>query len=220
MGTAVPQEFSPAGGSERSGAPYVQGGRSAQKSRTRQALVNAARDELARGVPVTVESVAAAAGISRTTAYRYFRNHRELVAAAHPQIDSPSLLPDPAPADPAERLALVMHSFLVDVTVAWEPQLRAALQLSLQSPREQVEGAPTLRQGRAIGWILEALEPLRATHPEVDLNRLARAIRSAAGIESLVWLTDVAGLSREEAVDVMAHSAQALLRDALDGPAE
>jgi hypothetical protein len=45
--------------------------------------------------------------------------------------------------------------------------------------------------------------------------RLVLAIRSATGIEALVWLTDVAGLSREEATALMRGSAQALLESAL-----
>jgi hypothetical protein len=48
-----------------------------------------------------------------------------------------------------------------------------------------------------------------------ELRHLAIAIRSAAGIEPLVWLTDIAGLSRAEAVQVMRQSARALLRAAL-----
>ncbi|MCY1144974.1 TetR family transcriptional regulator [Actinoplanes sp. Pm04-4] len=177
----------------------------------------AARQELAGGRPVTVESAAAAAGISRTTAYRYFANHRDLIAAAHPQIDVESLLPDPAPADPAERLSLVLRVFIHDVTLAWEPQLRAALQLALAPPREAVAAdAGTLRQGRGIRWILEALEPLADTHPGLDLPLLARAIRSAAGIEALIWLTDVGGLSRARAAEVMRASAMSVLRDATE----
>ena len=205
MGTAVPQDS------------YVNSGRSAQKRRTRDALVAAARAELARGRPVTVESAATAAGISRTTAYRYFANHRDLIAAAHPQIDVESLLPSPAPDRPAERLSLVMRAFIDDVTLAWEPQLRAALQLALARPREPgVADAGTLRQGRGIRWIAEALQPLADTRPGLDLAVLARAIRSAAGIEALIWLTDVGGLSRERAAEVMHASAMAILRDAVD----
>lgn len=41
------------------------------------------------------------------------------------------------------------------------------------------------------------------------------AIRCAVGIEALVWLTDIADLSRQEAVEVMRWSARALLRSAL-----
>ena len=41
------------------------------------------------------------------------------------------------------------------------------------------------------------------------------AIRATFGIEALVWLTDVAGLSREDAVDLMRSSARTLLRSAI-----
>ncbi len=212
MGTVVPSE-APAPGS----TGYADTGRSAQKRRTRDALVTAARQELARGRPITVESAATAAGVSRTTAYRYFANHRDLIAAAHPQIDLESLLPDPAPAEPAERLSVVMRAFIEDVTLAWEPQLRAALHLALAPPSEPgTADAGALREGRGIRWILQALQPLADTHPGLDLQLLARAIRSAAGIEALVWLTDVGGLPREEAARVMHASASAILRDATD----
>jgi len=71
-----------------------------------------------------------------------------------------------------------------------------------------------LRGGRAIGWIENALVPLRETISEAGVNRLALAIRSAAGVEALVWFTDVAGLSRDEAAGVMLWSARAILRSA------
>jgi len=210
MGTGVPERQP-----KRPSSPYVDSGRSGQKRRTRDALLTAARQELAGGRPVTVESAAAAAGVSRTTAYRYFANHRELIAAAHPQIDVDSLLPASAPQDPAERLSLVMSSFIHQVTLAWEPQLRAALHLALSRPRTSGDGdAVTLRQGRGIGWIVQALEPLALTHPTLNLDLLARAIRSAAGIESLIWLTDVGGLSRQQAARVMHASAMAIFHDA------
>ncbi|MCO4250461.1 MULTISPECIES: hypothetical protein [Pseudarthrobacter] len=54
-----------------------------------------------------------------------------------------------------------------------------------------------MRQGRAIAWISEALAPLQGQWAGQDIQRLVLAIRSATGIESLVWLTDVGGLSRE-----------------------
>jgi hypothetical protein len=69
-----------------------------------------------------------------------------------------------------------------------------------------------LRQGRAIGWITEALAPLRGQLPDADLDRLVLAIRSAIGIEARVWLTDVAGLSPADATQLMRWSARALYR--------
>ena len=64
---------------------YEESGRTAQKARTRNALLDAARDLLAlNGEVPTVEDAAAAASISRTTAYRYFPSQAALLAAAHP----------------------------------------------------------------------------------------------------------------------------------------
>ena len=65
-----------------------------------------------------------------------------------------------------------------------------------------------------IGWIEDALAPLRGRLPDPELRRLVLAIRATTGIEALVWLTDIAGLSREEASELMRSSARALLRDA------
>jgi len=66
-----------------------------------------------------------------------------------------------------------------------------------------------------IGWLEEALQPLKGKIPKAELRRLVYAIRCAVGIEALVWLCDVAGLSRREAVEVMRWSASGLLRAAL-----
>lgn len=196
--------------------PYESGGRHQQKARTRQALISATRELLTQGAIPTVEQAAAAAGISRTTAYRYFPNQRTLLLAAHPETQQQSLLPEDAPSDPQARLDLVMEAF-TRITVEWEPQLRTSLRLSLEPAPDADQ--PVLRGGRAIGWIEHALAPLCETNPEIDVHRLAVAIRSASGIEALIWLTDVAGLSREEAVETMRWSARALLQAALAGAA-
>jgi AcrR family transcriptional regulator len=192
--------------------PYEAAGRTRQKLRTRNALVAAARQLVAEGRSPRVEDAAAAASISRTTAYRYFKNQAELLAAAHPETDRLSLLPRNAPADPAARLDAVIKEFL-RIVCETEPQQRTMLRLSLDP--NGPERSLVLRQGRAIGWIEDALAPLRARISQQRLRRLVLAIRSAAGIEALVWLTDVAGLSRDEAVRMMRWSASAMLRATL-----
>jgi AcrR family transcriptional regulator len=192
---------------------YESAGRTHQKQRTRQALIDAARELMARGITPRVDEAAANAFISRTTAYRYFPNQRALLIAAHPEIEARSLLPEVPPADPEARLDIVIQSFL-RLIVDTEPQQRAMLRLSLD-PEPSVRGELPLRQGRAIGWISEALAPLGSRMSKAEVRRLAVAIRSAAGIEALVWLTDIAGLSRKQAVEVMRGSARALLRSAL-----
>ncbi len=193
--------------------PYELRGRTQQKARTRAAMVAATRQLLAEGLTPTVEQAAERAQVSRTTAYRYFPNQRALLIASYPELDAASLLGPDAPADPATRLELVTEQIAGQV-IEYEAELRAMLRLSLESPPPDQAALP-LRRGRAIGWIEDALSPLRERFPETELHQLALAIRATLGIEALVWLTDVAGLSRDEAVELMRSSARALLRSAL-----
>ncbi|MFY9915135.1 MAG: TetR/AcrR family transcriptional regulator [Nocardioidaceae bacterium] len=194
---------------------YEKVGRTRQKQRTRDALVSATRHLIEQGeIAPTVEQAAEYASVSRTTAYRYFSSQDALLVAAHPEITAVSLLPDVASegSDPQARFAKAVGAF-VDMVVDTEPQLRAMLRVSLEPGSKDLP----LRQGRAIGWFEDGMEGLPLAAPE--RRRLAQAVRSAVGIESLIWLTDVGGLSRPEAAATMRWSAQALLRTALaEGP--
>ena len=189
----------------------LESGRTNQKLRTRNALLGAARALIEKGGSPTVEDAAAAAAISRTTAYRYFKNQAELLAAAHPEIHVP-LLPAKAPKDVEARLDLLAKEMTKRV-IANEAQYRTMLRLSLEEGRDT--RTLVLRQGRAIGWIEEALEPARKKLGKSNFRRLVLAIRASIGIEALVWLTDIARLSRDEAAKNMQWSARALLRSAL-----
>jgi AcrR family transcriptional regulator len=198
---------------------YEESGRTRQKQRTRNDLVAAARELISRdGSAPTVEEAAAAASVSRTTAYRYFRSQGELLAAAHPEVERTSLLPPDIGDDPETRLLAAVRAFIETVVLEFEPQQRTMLRLSLETST-----APSqlpLRQGRAVGWFEDALAPARTQLTDAGVRRLAIAVRSAAGIESLVWLVDVAGLSRAEAAELMVSSARALVRAALADSAD
>lgn len=192
---------------------YEESGRIRQKQRTRSELITAARALVARGGSApTVEQAAAEASISRTTAYRYFPSQRELLVAAHPETTAASMLPPDVGDDPAQRLAAAVAAF-TRMLIDTEQQQRTMLRLSLET--ESATPDLPLRKGRAIGWFEEALEPLAGRLGESGVRRLAIAVRSAVGIESLVWLIDVAGLSRDDAVALVRSSAQALLAHAL-----
>jgi AcrR family transcriptional regulator len=195
---------------------YEATGRVGQKRRTRTALLVAARDWIAAtGAAPTVAEAAAAAGISRTTAYRYFPSQEALLIAAHPEVDTRSMLEATATDDAADRVESVVRRFLAMI-VDSELQQRTMLRLSLTPGVDQT--ALPLRQGRAIGWISEALAPLSDPLGADGVRRLAVAVRAVSGIESLVWLVDVAGLDRAQALEQMVWSARALVRQAeLDG---
>ena len=189
-------------------------GRWRQKQRTRDALIEAARELVANGLAPTVEMTAQHAGISRTTAYRYFPKQRDLLLAAHPEIGRTSLLDLDAPRDPETRLEQVITTFTQLISDT-EAQQRTMLRLSLELSEVERAALP-LRQGRAIGWIAEALEPLEGRLTDHQRQRLVLAIRSSTGIESLIWLSDVAKLPRADALALMRWSAKALLHAALD----
>lgn len=192
--------------------PYELTGRTNQKARTRHALVAATRELLAEGVTGTVEQAADRAGVSRTTAYRYFANQRALLQATYPELEAPSLV-DIDSTDPVERVERVVDALCRQIA-AHEPELRAQLRLALE-PGALAEDLP-LRQGRAITWYEDALEPLRARMGAAEVRRLAQALRSAAGLESYVWLVDVARQTPDQAGATMCWSARALVRAAID----
>lgn len=190
-------------------------GRVQQKARTRDALVQAAKRLLSEGGTPTVEEVAAAAAISRATAYRYFPNQTALLVATYPEIAEPSLLGEDPPAEPMARLDIVAAA-LAHTAIEHEAELRAMLRMSLEAGTAKAD--LPFRVGRRIVWVADALSPLRGRLPEADLDRLILAIACAVGIDSLVWLTDIAGLTRPQAAELMCWSARALLQAALAEP--
>ncbi|HVB65219.1 MAG TPA: TetR/AcrR family transcriptional regulator [Nitrolancea sp.] len=197
--------------------PYERVGRVNQKLRTREALIAAARQLLSEGVTPTMEAAAAAASISRTTAYRYFPNLRALLVATYPHIEQQSLLGADPPADPMARLKLVAEDQARRI-LTYEPEMRTVLRLSLDAGAPADPGLP-MHRGLRIGWIEDALAPLHSTLPAAVLRRLTYGIGATLGIEAFVWLTDIAGVAREEAVAIMCANALGLLSAAIAGDA-
>jgi AcrR family transcriptional regulator len=192
---------------------YLASGRTRQKQRTRDQLIAAARELITAGETPRVEDVAEAAGISRPTAYRYFASQTELLAAAHPETAATSALPDPPPAALDERVAAVA-AFVIGLVRESEPQQRAMLRLSLGDVPHELP----LRQGRVIPWFIEALAPMAESIGNEGVHRLALALRAACGIETRVWLTDVAGLAPAEVSALQQWMVDALARQALATP--
>ncbi len=192
---------------------YLDSGRTRQKQRTRDQLIAAACELIAAGDTPRVEEVAEAAGISRPTAYRYFASQAELLAAAFPETAAVSALPDPPPAALDERVAAVAD-FVIGGVQESEPQQRAMLRFSLGDVPHELP----LRQGRAIPWFIEALAPIESSIGEEGVRRLALALRAACGIETRVWLSDVAGLAPAEVSALQHWMVDGLVQRALEAP--
>lgn len=192
---------------------YLESGRARQKQRTRDQLVAAARELIGSGDTPRVEEAAEAAGISRTTAYRYFASQAELLAAAYPETSATSVLPDPAPAAVDDRVDAVA-GFVIDRVQETEAQQRTMLRLSLSDE----SGELPLRQGRVIPWFVEALAPMADEIGEQGVHRLAVALRAACGIETRVWLSDIAGLAPAEVSQLQRWMVHALASQAQETP--
>jgi AcrR family transcriptional regulator len=192
---------------------YLESGRARQKQRTRDQLVAAARELIDSGDTPRVEEVAEAAGISRTTAYRYFASQAELLAAAYPETSATSLLPDPPPAAVDDRVDAVA-GFVIDRVQETEAQQRTMLRLALGDVSHELP----LRQGRVIPWFIEALAPMADAIGDQGVHRLALALRAACGIETRVWLSDVAGLAPAEVSHLQRWMIHALVSQAKGTP--
>ncbi len=175
-------------------------------------MIAATRTLLAEGAKPTMESAAERASVSRTTAYRYFPTLRALLAATYPHIEESSLLGTDPPTDPLSRLEIVATDHARRIQ-EYEPEMRAMLRLSLDP--DQPPRALPMNRGLRIGWIEDALAPLRGQIPEHALRDLVHGIGATLGIESFVWLVDIAGVSREHAAQVICMNASDLLRAAL-----
>jgi AcrR family transcriptional regulator len=175
--------------------------RTAQKRRTRAALLDAARDLLAGGAAPSVSEVADAAQVSRATAYRYFPTQDALLSEA--AIDDEPLAPtvvlgEDAPDDPEDRMALVQHA-LYDVARSQEAEFRVFLRASVARSGDGAGDTEPVRGARRADLIREALAPLEGELDPDLLERLRTSLAPLVGIESLVVLRDVLGLDHEQA---------------------
>lgn len=191
---------------------YEQRGRTGQKRRTRQALIEAARAILSDGQTPTIEQAAARASVSRPTAYRYFSSQHALLVAAHPELATKSLLPHLAPRDPIQRLDAVSAE-LMRLLLEHETALRAMFRIAAD---KTVETPPlALRTGLRIRWVKDALAPLKDKLPPQRFQRLVLQIGATLGIEPLIWLIDIAQVERHAAAEILRDSARELLKSAL-----
>jgi AcrR family transcriptional regulator len=167
-----------------------------------------------------VAEVAEAADISRRTAYRYFPTQEQMLVEATLEALGPGVEDAIAPARPArsgERVEARLDRTVRTVqreTIANEALLRSMIRLTVEGrDRDEPRSGPRQpRRGyRRIRWIELALEPARATMPVRTHRRLVSALALCVGIEALLVLRDICGLSTAEAERVSRWAARALL---------
>jgi AcrR family transcriptional regulator len=192
-----------------------QGGRVNQKARTRMAIVGAARELIQTGQPVTMPAVAQAALVSEPTAYRYFPDLLSLLTEAFG-----GLWPDPEQAlrpvagsgDPAERIAYATE-FLFRHVLAYQGAVRAMIAATITRPE-----LAHVRPGLRFGLIDHALAPLRDTLAVTDpdtFSQLRLDLAVAVSAEALFILTDLCGLTPEQAIASATRTARTLTTAAI-----
>ncbi|TGS14981.1 TetR/AcrR family transcriptional regulator [Mesorhizobium sp. M2E.F.Ca.ET.209.01.1.1] len=190
--------------------------RTAQKRRTRKAIVDAAIALLARGETPTVNDVAAAADVSRRTVYLYFPSFDQLLldatvgALSQASVDRAIEQATDDGEARVEHLVRALHHVSPEV----ERLGRSLIRLTVDgAPAEQ--GVP--RRGyRRIEWIEQALSPLRDRLEPDRWNRLVRALAMVIGWEALIVHRDICGLSAAEGEDLSVWAANALVKAALE----
>src|SRR3984885_2040568 len=170
-------------------------GRTNQKARTRQAIVNACVELIRQGQPVTMPEVAKAAMVSEATAYRYFPDLASLLAkalAADWPTPAEALAPVEASTDPVERVAFATR-FLLRGVAERQAVVRSMISATILQPGLSVRARPGIR----FGLIEYALAPFVDAFGSTDSDLLAQLRLDLAVVvsaEALFCLTDLCGL--------------------------
>ncbi len=189
------------------------------RRRTRKAMIEAVTRLVHDGASPSVTEVADAAGVSRATAYRYFPTQESLLAEVIvPDLEA-ALATEALPEDLESRFGAAfatIWSSNIEHEAAYRTMLRRGLERPPGESIEHEEEAGSIRAGRRVRWIRNALEPARERMDEKSFERLVAAMCLCAGIESLVVLRDVCGLEAKKAEEVARWAAFTLLRGSLD----
>ena len=195
---------------------HVAPNRKNQKMRTRNALIDAARDFAARGLLPTIAQVAEAALVSQATAYRYFPDQTTLMSAAlsaspidtknkfAPNIDHKLATPKRV-GDVAQKLLKLVaeRETLVRMVMALH-MLRSA---EANVPRGT---ATNVRPQYRVAWLNEALKSEETSVNPAELNRLKLALNVLISAEALVMLQDLYGLSQKDAIALSEWASETL----------
>lgn len=185
-------------------------GRAAQRRRTRKAIVDATARLLAAGADPSIADIAAAADVSRRTIYMYFPTLDQLLldaTAGAMNTDVDAVLASTAETDPRVRTELLVNT-LCDTIGSSLPLGRKLIKLTVDAPPATT--APK-RGYRRVGWIEQAVGPLRETLGRERFDRLVSALSLVLGWEAFVVLYDVRGLDDAQARQVLLSAALALV---------
>jgi AcrR family transcriptional regulator len=165
-----------------------------------------------------VTEAADAADVSRRTAYRYFPTQEKLLTeAALEGLREPmaAMLAEAPSGSDARDVGLRVSTLIVQMqsmAIQNESLLRTMIH---QTVLERSPAAMPRRGTRRIDWIEAALKPMSERISAKGRARLVCGLALCGGIEALLVLRDICGLSEVDAIKVSCWAAQALLNQTL-----
>lgn len=190
---------------------------SRKQMKTRALMVEQAMTLFAQGLEPGVAEVAEKAGVSRSTAYRYFPTRNALVMAMVEESLGPVMNWQPTEQGADERVRSLL-SFAWPRIFMHEGVLRAALKVSLEQWAESSkEGGsePMFTRGNRLRLLTKALQPLESRLPPEKMQLLLKALAVIYGTESLVVLKDIGHCSDDDVMEITQWMAMAMLEKAL-----
>jgi AcrR family transcriptional regulator len=184
--------------------------RADQLLRTRAALLEACRALIQSGADVTMPAVADAAGVSEATAYRHFPDLLSVVNEALKELwpaPEVALVAVASSTDPVERIGAACEALLQGVQ-QYHGSVRAVIAATITRPASVVR-----RPGFRFGLIDHALDPVVVVADAAAAARLAALkddLSAVISAEAFFSLTDLRGLSRDDAVASLVRTAQTI----------
>ncbi|MBX5086170.1 TetR/AcrR family transcriptional regulator [Rhizobium lentis] len=188
------------------------------KARTRKLMLETATRLMQSGITPSVSEVAEAAEVSRATAYRYFPSQAALVHAVVDEALGPILGWSSDSPDAQARVADLLATAMPRID-EFEATFKAALKLSLDQWAQRQAGTlgnePLFTRGHRVDLLRCVTAPLQGAVTPEARERLAQALSLVFGVEVLIVLKDIWGLTSEDAQSVAEWAAQALVDSAL-----
>ncbi|WP_209606770.1 TetR/AcrR family transcriptional regulator [Sinorhizobium kostiense] len=188
------------------------------RARTRKLMLETATRLMQSGITPSVSEVAEAAEVSRATAYRYFPSQAALVHAVVDEALGPILDWRSEAPDARTRVADLLATAMPRID-EFEATFKAALKLTLDQWAQRQAGTlgnePQLTRGHRVELLRQVTAPLDGKVSPEACEQLAQALSLVFGVEVLVVLKDIWGLSAERAQAVAEWAAAALVEAAI-----
>ena len=188
---------------------YLNKGRTGQKQKTREKILQAAKELQGKGVEFSLEHVAKVAGVSRATIYRYYSNKDILSAEA--VLDMRTRTPDQIlsefPESDLETTLLGIQQYYNTLAIKNEKAFRKYLSVFLNP-----ENPVSVRGARRIQTLSRAVEEKNSSISGKDQERLVYMATLMMGIEAFIVTRDVCRLDEGSSEEVLQWGLKTLIK--------